>query len=250
MNALFNRVERRLANFAFRNDLVLKREAAVVSFTFDDAPQTACELGRDILEERDCLGTWYIAGGLTNQLDQGRLCHSVANLRELLQSGHHIGCHTYSHRRCDQMTRGEMQSEIQRNATFFHDIGVVSSDMHFSYPLGAFDLASKRQVAASFASTRLTTGGMQTGVADLNGLLAQKLYACSTSEADVRALIDANAIAKGWLIFYTHDVELVSSEWGCTPSLLRAAVGIALDSGCKVLPVNLAIDYWRNNLSR
>jgi peptidoglycan/xylan/chitin deacetylase (PgdA/CDA1 family) len=245
MSALINRAERWVANSVFRREIALNRDAGVVSFSFDDAPQSACEAGRDILEETGCLGTWYIAGGLTDELEQGRRCHSVNHLRQLVQSGHHIGCHTFSHRRCDQMSTFQMRADIDRNAAFFRQAGLDISEMHFSYPLGAYDLAAKRQAAASFASTRLTTGGIQTGVVDLNGLRAQKLYAHSMAEQQLFELTRATASAKGWLIFYTHDIEEEPSVWGCTPALLRFAVRAALEAGCKVLPVNRSIQYWR-----
>ena len=246
MSALINRAERWVANSVFRREIALNRDAGVVSFSFDDAPQSACEAGRDILEEAGCLGTWYIAGGLTDELEQGRRCHSVNHLRQLVQSGHHIGCHTFSHRRCDQMSTFQMRAEVDRNAAFFRDAGLDFPEMHFSYPLGAYDLAAKRQAAASFASTRLTTGGIQTESADLNGLRAQKLYSHSLMEESLVEMLQATARSRGWLILYTHDVESDPSVWGCTPQLLSFAVRTALEFGCRVLPVNHAIRYWQD----
>ena len=84
--------------------------------------------------------------------------------------------------------------------------------------------------------------------ADLNGLRAQKLYSPSMTEEKLTEMFDATAQSRGWLILYTHDVETYPSEWGCTPKLLDFAVRMALGSGCKVLPVNHAIQYWRGAL--
>jgi hypothetical protein len=143
------------------------------------------------------------------------------------------------------MSTFQMRAEIDRNATFFRDAGLDLSEMHFSYPLGAYDLAAKRLASASYASTRLTTGGMQAESADLNGLRAQKLYSHSITEENLAGLLSETARSRGWLILYTHDVESDPSVWGCSPKLLRFAVRMAVESGCKVLPVNHAIQYWR-----
>ena len=239
------RVQRWLARRVMRNNLVLAREAGVVSFSFDDAPKSACQKGRQVLEGLGCQGTWYIAGGLTDQLEQGRPCHSVQDIQNLLQSGHHIGCHTFSHRPCTQMTVAEMQAELQRNAEFFQQMGVPTTSLHFSFPLGAFDLAAKYVVSQNFCTSRITGGGVQIGRADLNGLLSERLYQHSMSLTRLHSLIKEVADKRGWLIFYTHDVEDNPSQWGCTPALLAQAVRAALDAGCRVLPVDQALVYWQ-----
>jgi peptidoglycan/xylan/chitin deacetylase (PgdA/CDA1 family) len=237
-------LQRWISQYAFREILPLRGEAGVISFSFDDAPKSACVLGRELLEQYDCHGTWYIAGGLTDQLEMGRPCHSVQDVQGLVSAGHHIGCHTFSHRPCDQLSSIEMANEITRNAAFLDAIGVPSSELHFSFPLGAFDLASKRMAAQRFVSTRTTSGGAHFGTADLHALRAEKLYQHLMMPARVASLAKEVAEKKGWLIFYTHDVTENPSEWGCTPELLKCAITTALAMGCKVLPVNQAIRYW------
>jgi peptidoglycan/xylan/chitin deacetylase (PgdA/CDA1 family) len=217
----------------------------VVSFSFDDAPQTACRRGRSILEQHGCHGTWYVAGGLTDQLEEGRLCHSVADLKGLLEAGHHLGCHTFSHRLCNEMSIAEMGAELARNSLFLDALGVAADDRHFSFPLGAYDMASKRYAADHFLTSRITGGGLQVGQVDLNGLQSVRLYEGVISAAQVDALVHETAARKGWLIFYAHDVEENPSQWGCTPALLDAAVRASLGAGCKVLPVNQALRYWQ-----
>ena len=245
-NTALLKTQRWLATKVLRNDLVLARETGVVSFSFDDAPRSACDTGRHILERRGCRGTWYIAGGLTDKLEQGRPCHSVRDIQNLVQSGHHIGCHTFTHRPCTQMDRAEMGVEVKRNAEFLRQIGVPTDDLHFSFPLGAFDLGAKQVAAQNFCSSRITGGGVQVGRADLNGLRSERLYQKVMTLARLTSLVTEVALKRGWLIFYTHDVEDNPSQWGCTPILLDQAVQIALDMGCMVLPVDQAISYWKS----
>ncbi len=246
MNTTLLKAQRWLATRTMRRDLALNREAGVVSFSFDDAPHSACDAGRTVLEKSDCYGTWYIAGGLTDQLEQGRMCHSVRDVLDLARSGHHIGCHTYSHRPCDRLSHSDMAVELARNKTFFESIGIATADLHFSFPLGAFHLGSKRLAAQTFRTSRITGGGVQVGHADLNALRSERLYQRVMTPERLKQLTHQVALTKGWLIFYTHDVEASPSQWGCTPNLLDSAVKTALDMGCKVLPVDQAVKYWLN----
>jgi len=243
--------QRWFADHSMRKSLTLHAPAGVVSFSFDDAPKTACVNGRRILERHDCLGTWYIAGGLTDQLEQGRRCHSVADVQSLSRAGHHIACHTFTHQPCDQLSRAQMQYVLASNARYFSDIGIPQAADHFSFPLGAYNIRAKQLASQTFQSSRIARGGIQVGQVDLNGLRAEKLYAHSMTDARLHALVQATAQQCGWLIFYTHEVESRAGTWGCTPELLDSAVRAALNAGCQVLSVDQAITYFRSlQLSR
>ncbi|QDL53404.1 polysaccharide deacetylase family protein [Rhodoferax aquaticus] len=236
--------QRWVADATMRRMLPLHKHAGVVSFSFDDAPHTACVKGREILERHGCAGTWYIAGGLTDQLEMGRLCHSAIDVQSLARGGHHIACHTFTHQPCDQLSRSQMAQVLARNAQYFNDLGLPRATDHFSFPLGAYDLGSKHLASLTFQSSRITRGGVQVGQADLNGLWAEKLYAHTMRTERLQDLVRTTAQERGWLIFYTHEVEAQPGPWGCTPELLDLAVRAALQAGCQVLPVDQAIAYW------
>ncbi len=244
MKSVSLQVQRWVSQYAFRKTLELRGNQGVISFSFDDAPKSACQVGRQILEQHGCHGTWYLAGGLTDRLEQGKPCHSIQDVRELIKGGHHIGCHTFSHSPCDQLTTGQMESELNRNAEFLAGLGVPIPELHFSYPLGAYDLASKRLASQRFASTRTTSGGAHYKWADLNALRAEKLYQHLMPRERLKRLVQEVAFKKGWLIFYTHDIAVSPSQWGCAPDLLQYAISCAAASGCQVLPINQAIRYW------
>jgi len=245
-NFFLSKAQFLIAAHVFRNELPLQRETGVVSFCFDDAPRSSCVVGRQILESMDCHGTWYIAGGLTDRMEQGRLCHSVSDVQDLANSGHHIGCHTFSHKRCATLTGDEMEDELKRNADFFESIGLPSTGLDFSFPLGSFDIASKRIAARYFRSSRIIGGGIQVGSADMNALKSLSLYQHSMSPERTTVLMKEVALRRGWLMLYTHDIEDSPSRWGCTSGLLTFAVQAALDVGCKVMSVDEAIQYWSN----
>ena len=235
-----------MARHTMKRSLLLRGPQAVVSFSFDDAPRSACMAGRAILEQAGCHGTYYLAGGLMNQEEMGRPCHTAGDVRALLSAGHQVGCHTWGHRRCDLLSSQDMATEIQRNSEFLADFGVPENDRHFCYPLGGYHLRSKKLVSKHYVSGRVNFGGVQIGAADLSALRAQPLYEHLLNSEAMPSLMDNVASRNGWLILYTHDIDDSPSRYGCTPSLLRSAVQQAIKSGCKVLPVNEAIRYWQS----
>lgn len=243
---LRDRAQRWLALRTNRRLLNLQKDTGVISFSFDDAPKSACHRGAAILEKHHCLGTWYVAGALTDTLDQGHMSHSVQDIQNLREKGHHVGCHTFSHIACSGLDHNQLNNEFQRNDAFLNQCGLSERPLHFSFPLGAFDLKSKTIAGQRFASCRITGGGIQTGFADLNALKTERLYEKDMPLDTLRQLVQTNAEKKGWLIFYSHDVANTPSPWGCTPELLENAVQLALASGCKVLPVDQAIQYWQS----
>jgi len=244
------RISRRLSRHAFRNLLPLQAEAGVVSFTFDDAPASACEAGAHALEHHGVRGTFYVAGGLTGKLEEGKPCHTIDHLRTLLANGHELGCHSYSHIRCDNLNAAELEQELDRNAAFLAALGVDTKALNFAYPFGAYAYNAKRICSHRFRSSRVTGGGTHEGQADLNALKTHRLYDLPVDAEDYDTLLARTAAGKGWLIVNTHDVETPPSRFGYTPERLEHAVAAALAAGCKVLPVNAAMDYFEKNRQR
>ncbi|MBO9535760.1 polysaccharide deacetylase family protein [Herbaspirillum sp.] len=239
------RLSRLLARHACRNMLPLRGPAGVVSFTFDDVPASACEAGAAALERHGARGTFYAAGGLTDQLEEGKPCHSEAQLRRLLADGHEVGCHSYSHIRCDILGADRLNAELERNARFLENLGVDTRRLDFAYPFGAYALGAKQICNRRFRSSRITGGGPHYGEVDLNAIQTYRLYA-ETAAPSYEELLAQTAARKGWLVLNTHDVENPPSRFGYTPENLEQAVKAALDAGCKVLPVGAAIDYWES----
>ena len=238
------RISRRLSQHAFRNLLPLQAASGVVSFTFDDAPASACQAGAQALQQQGVRGTFYIAGGLTGALEQGKPCHSEQDLQTLLANGHELGSHSFSHVRCDTLTASTLQLELARNNVFLKQLGVDTARLNFAYPFGAFAYNAKRIVSAHFRSSRITGGGTHIGVADLNALKTHRLYDLAVDAEDYESLLVRTAHNNGWLIVNTHDVEQSPSRFGSSPQRLEQAIAAALASGCKVLTINAAIDYW------
>ena len=247
MAELVMRVSRKLAGVAMRKNLTLKPSARVVSFTFDDAPRSACLAGAAILERLGARGTFYIAGGLTDKIEEGRPCHSVDDLKALHQAGHELGCHGFSHQRYDQSSAKELNAELDRNARFLQQFGVNASELNFAYPFGAYSLGAKRVCGPRFVSSRITGNGLHRGTVDLSMLGSYRLYGSTVADSQWQAAL-ADTAQGGWLIVNTHEVADDFGPYGCSPATLQAMAEQAQARGCEIMTVKAAIAHFRQAL--
>ncbi len=244
MTNLVMRVSRKFAGLALRKTIKLEPGKRVVSFTFDDAPRSACLEGAAILERLGARGTFYIAGGLTDKVEENRPCHSADDLKALHQAGHELACHGFSHRRYDQASARDLTEELDRNAQFLQQFGVDPARLNFAYPFGAYSLGAKRVCGPRFVSSRITGDGLHKGNVDLSLLGSYRLYGETGLPAHWQAAIKETARG-GWLIVNTHEVADDFGPYGCAPATLHDMARQALDTGCEVMTVQAAIDYFR-----
>lgn len=250
-NSLTLRASRAAARHLLKRRLPLFGNTGVVSFTFDDAPASACTTGARILEAHGVRGTFYVAGGLTDKLEEGKPCHSQEQLKTLLATGHELGCHSYSHIHCDVLNSVVLSTELSRNADFLEELGVDIRRLNFAYPFGAYALGAKHICSTRFRSSRITGGGPHIGEADLQALKTFRLYEDPHANEGIATFEEALALTaehKGWLIINTHDIADNPSRYGYTPAHLDAAVSATLAAGCQILTVDDAITYWEQNV--
>lgn len=229
----------RLASSHFaKRSAPINLDAPVVSFTFDDAPKSAFDVGREILKAYDARATYYVSLGLLDSdTEVGRIA-SRADLVDALAEGYELGCHTFDHLDAQHIPLNEFVASIARNARGLADIAPNASFRSFAYPKSGPTLAAKSAISKRFKCCR---GGRETindGTADLNLLNAVFLdRRTGADDAAVDRWIDNNSKSGGWLIFATHDVADKPSPYGCTPKLLEYAVRRARESGAQILPV-------------
>lgn len=234
--SIASHVARRVGRFIRVRPVPLSWPGGVVSFSFDDFPKSAIEVGGAILEKHGVRGTYYVALGLAgSEGNQGPIADS-SQIRETDQRGHELACHTYSHLDCSRAPGAAILDDLHRNGEAFAELlGFAPSN--FAYPFGRYLLPAKRLVAPLFASCRGTMGGSNGGTVDLADLRGTSIYAPQYDETALRRLIDRNRDAGGWVIFYTHDVGNSPSSYGCTPGQLEALVAYAVERAAAVLPV-------------
>src|SRR5580704_12505984 len=89
--------QRQAGRRAHRRPFLVQPQRPLISFTFDDFPRSALLAGGAILNRYGLAGTYYAALGLMGeQAPTGQLFVS-SDLTTLLDRGHELGCHTFSH---------------------------------------------------------------------------------------------------------------------------------------------------------
>ena len=235
------RVERRLAERVFRRGVPMRNQRPLVSFTFDDFPESAATTGARLLEEHGVRGTFYMSGGLLGRQHDGRLMASYEQVEQLDRAGHEIGCHTFSHIDVGAVSPRRRRVESSQNLHVLQGGSAERRFSSFAFPYGEVGLSAKSTMAAQYVSCRTTRPGLNVHMADLAFLKAVKLYDCETDGPAIDRWLDEVVDRNAWLIFYTHDVEEDPTQYGCSPGLLEYAVSEATARDLDVLPVKSAV---------
>jgi peptidoglycan/xylan/chitin deacetylase (PgdA/CDA1 family) len=226
---------RLLARRVRTRSLALRNRHPLVTFTFDDAPASACSTGARIIEQHDARATFYISGGGCGTMSPCGLLASADQVGELWARGHEIGCHTFSHAAAPDIGARELESEIARNHAFLQAIDGAIAARNFAYPYGALAYSAKRALERRFDSCRSVIRGVNAGTADLGAMRAWPLDNATLDRNRIARLIAETVRTNGWLIFASHDVSEQPSQFGVTPDILTFAIDAAQAAGCHVV---------------
>jgi peptidoglycan/xylan/chitin deacetylase (PgdA/CDA1 family) len=232
---LKGKLRRRLIRLAHRRPAKVKLERPMVSFSFDDAPATACEAGARVLEQRGLRGTYYFAAGLTGRDGPMGRFATGEDAARLHAAGHEIACHTFSHLDCGQSSRDATLADVDRNGQALASWG-AGEPVSFAYPYGDVASPAKTALAGRFKTLRALHHGLITNGADLNQAPAVGIEGDDGEQVALDWLDKAHK-RNAWLILYTHDVAPEPSQWGCTTGALERLVDGALLAGFDVVTV-------------
>lgn len=221
----------------------------VISFTFDDVPDSTLHYGAAILEKYGLRGTFYIAGGLTGTSETSRQLITETGIRELADRGHEVGCHTFSHPNVTTLSGAELQSEIDHNRSFLNRIvgkrnGGRSSKLNFAYPYNAVSYLAYPRMARNYRTCRAGENRINRGAISPQMLYGMEIRQPEIHSEQLTQQIDAVKVQPGWLIFFTHDISETPTPYGCTPAAFEKLVKYAVQSGCAILTVNDALDDY------
>jgi peptidoglycan/xylan/chitin deacetylase (PgdA/CDA1 family) len=225
----------RSKSFAMRNSVPL------VSFTFDDVPESAFTNGAVVLEDRGVRGTFYIAGGTCGGVDSHWRVIGRNQVRALHARGHEIGCHTFSHVSVDTLDAAGAERECRQNLDLLRGLCGDIDVSNFCYPFGRASLSRKLQLQKRFDSCRGIYEGINAGTVDLGMLRVIELYDRTLTGEKLDRVLRETRERNGWLIFYTHDVAAAPSWIGCSPRLLRTTVEAVQARGMPCLTVRDAL---------
>jgi peptidoglycan/xylan/chitin deacetylase (PgdA/CDA1 family) len=226
------------------------RNGPMVSFTFDDIPDSAHGAGAEFLEAHGIRGTFYIASGLFGGSTPHWQNADEDAIRDLHRRGHEIACHTHTHRRVDTIHGDDIDAEIAQNRERLHAIEPSLRLDNFAYPYGYGSFEWKRRLKNIFQSSRGVVPGINCGQVDLQFLKAFPLTNSELDDETIHAIMDETVRVMGWTIFYTHDVTLHPSPYGCTYELLSAAVRAAQKRGIPCMTVAEALSRIRTRRPR
>jgi peptidoglycan/xylan/chitin deacetylase (PgdA/CDA1 family) len=237
-----------LTRLLFRCPIEMHNSVPYISFTFDDFPRSALQVGGDILWQVGLRATYYASFGLMGTEAPPGKIFVFDDIKDLLAQGHELGCHTFAHCHSLETNPKVFEDSIIKNRSALNKLLPGAAFKSFSYPISGPRPDTKRRVGRYFGCCR---GGGQTfnvGSTDLNLLKAYFLEKSRDNPSFVKEVIDRNCRARGWLIFATHDVSETPTPYGCTPSFFEDIVKYSMDSGARILPVAKALEAIRFNL--
>ncbi|PDT49708.1 polysaccharide deacetylase [Sinorhizobium fredii] len=240
IGALIDRLANRAIWRLARARRTLETELPLVSFTFDDVPDSALHEGAAILERYDVRGTFYIAGGLAGRVEKDRTLITPEGCAELLGRGHEIGCHTFAHQRVRSARR--LAADLDRNAEYLTSVGVAPPARNFAFPYNAAWPLARPELRRRYRSCRAGGETINRGSVDPLMLKAVEIRQPEQHAQTLTRWIDEVVGEPGWLIFFTHDIAPRPTAYGCTPETFDNLVRYAVEKGCRVLPVDQALD--------
>lgn len=221
------KIDHRLAMHVRAEPFEMPTTAPMVSFTFDDIPESAATHGAGMLEAHDAIGTFYVSAGLIGTSTPDWTLANDQMILSLHRRGHEIGCHTYSHPRVNDLDAVAMGRELDRNRKYLKALDPTMRVENFAYPFGQGSYLRSGQLKSAFKSSRGILPGINRNVVDLHFLKAMPLIDGEITPSQIDRAFDEAVGSNGWLIFYTHDVSDRPSSYGCSPALLDHALNAA-----------------------
>ncbi len=229
-----------------RRELELGDVGPVVSFTFDDFPKSALDLGGAILARYGLRGTFYAAMGQLGQTTSVGRIASASDLARLLDEGHELGNHSYAHPSGRSTSPADYERDVIKGMTAVDQVIGDGREQHFSYPSGHVTFRLKTRIGARTASCRGIVPGINESPVDLNLLRANALYSSSIRMDSIARLLERNVERRGWLIFYTHDLAEQPSAFGCTPAEFEEVVALVAAKCPRIATIGQVIDQARS----
>jgi peptidoglycan/xylan/chitin deacetylase (PgdA/CDA1 family) len=205
-----------------------------VSFTFDDFPSSAAHDGASLIESFGARATFYASMSMTRRDDIVRI----------VERGHELGCHTYSHLDCFRASDLEVEADVARNAAALADaLGSRANVLrHFAYPFGRLRPRQRRLLARRFVTQRSIFPGAHRREVDFRLIRANRLYSSPLLLRRARRLVEDVARHGGWVVFFTHDVSERPTRWGAQPKEIADVAVRALRAGLTIAPVGSIAD--------
>ena len=231
---LSGRVQKQLTRRLGVTPLKIKLDRPIVTFSFDDFPKTAMELGAARLKARGWRASFFVSGGLAGVSNHHGDLYDPEDLQALQAEGHEIGCHGYSHLDASRLTAEAVSADAARNRAFLKAAGLNRAPSSYAFAYGEATPQAKKRLLETYSSLRGVQPGINRGIADRGLLKAMPLDGGEGGLKRAVAAVRDVSRNPGWLIFYGHDIRKTPSEWGCTPEFLDVVLHAVEQSGAQV----------------
>ena len=121
--SLRGKLRRRYSRLIHRRPLTLPEGRPMITFGFDDVPATAVSNGAAVLEDAGVRGTFYVCAGLEGQTGPMGAYGGASETERLLDAGHEVACHTFSHLDCGQAGAAAIAEDVRRNGEALAALG-------------------------------------------------------------------------------------------------------------------------------
>lgn len=241
LKSIYNKCIRWIAGKIVHKKVNLNLSEAIVSFAFDDVPHSGFMYGSNIYKKYGFRSTYYVALGFFEKNRQDGPYYEPKYLQQALDEGSELASHTYGHLHFSISNKKQIIEDLNKNQKRINEFFPEYKFVNFSYPYGEQTIASKRIMLNRFKTARGVKGGINYGVIDLIDLKSHQLGNHFQME-DIKFIIDETIRLKGWLIFYTHEVESNPTAYGCTPEMFEFAAQYCYQKRVSVLTVKEAIE--------
>ena len=212
----------------------------VASMSFDDFPKSAWTVGGPILARYGARATYYAAGRFCGITEEGLDYYDAADLRALAAAGHEVGAHSYAHQMAPSLCARALLADAERNAEALAPM-LDHRMTSYAYPYGEVSPRAKAAMGARFACARGIRPGVNAGLIDLAQLRAVPLEHRRWVPEEIDAAVARASAARGWVVFFTHDVSDSPSPFGCTPAMLDYTLERLSKAGVETIPVRQAM---------
>jgi len=228
-----DRIRFRLARVWNQNLRPSVLQEPVISFSYDDFPKSAIDIGAAELEKHDFQGSFYPAATFCGAHEDGQDYYAEEDIQRLRAQGHEIGCHTHDHANLLRLNNCEIDDQFARNQKFFEPMLETDRFVSMAYPFGNVSPRVKKVAQKRFPICRGVWSGVNTGMIDMALLKVVGLDHHLTVEQTRDWIEEARAV-NGWLIFVAHDIQDQHSPFGVSPERYAAIVDAVAQTGIEV----------------
>ncbi|WP_312525596.1 polysaccharide deacetylase family protein [Paracoccus sp. (in: a-proteobacteria)] len=231
------RLRRRWSRFCRAERLGLLPEGFHLSISFDDVPDSAATIGKEVLDHFGCRASWYVATGLLGAVGPSGQVLDGPRLRELDQEGHEIALHGHRHANMAMMPWPDVKADLARNRDILAQIMGQPASPHLAYPYGEARCGLKARLRGEVLSARGIAPQINLPTSDRMQLCAFDLRLETGRIERAIAAMQRAALTGGWVILFSHDVRPDPSAYGITPDVLHDLLSVARELGAVIRPV-------------